>query len=51
MQLDILTYSHLEKKVTSYIASLESRQEFLPHLGRHINKAVPDGLRLKNNVC
>ena len=37
--------------MTSYIASIKSQQEFLPLLGRHIDKAVPDGLHLKNNVC
>lgn len=37
-------------KVTSYIASLESRQEFLPPIGRVIYKSLIDPLHMNNNT-
>ena len=38
-------------KITKFIASQKSRQEFEPVIGELINRAQVDPLHLKNNVC
>lgn len=37
-------------KVTQHIASLKSRQEFKPFLGKYINNAMPDPLHVSNKA-
>ena len=38
-------------KITSFIAEKKSRQEFIPRIGKLINKAHVEPLHLKNNAC
>ena len=37
--------------VTTFIKFLKSRQEFVPLVGKYIDKALAEPLHLKNNVC
>lgn len=46
-----LTVVTKRSKVTSYIASIKSRQEFVPLLGDVIDRAHVEPLHLKNNAC
>ena len=40
------------QKLTQYIASLKSRQEFEPLVGKSVVRAKPEPLHLKNNcIC
>lgn len=39
------------KELTSFIASLKSRQEFIPSIGKYLDKARCEPLHLKNNVA
>ena len=41
----------LRNKITTYIKSLNSRQEFLPRVGVYVDKALAEPLHIKNNVC
>ena len=38
-------------KITAFIAGCKSRQEFVPPIGRLIDKAHADPLHVKNNAC
>ncbi|CAB3986397.1 Hypothetical predicted protein [Paramuricea clavata] len=38
-------------KITSLIAQMQSRQEFVPRIGRFIDRAHVELLHLKNNLC
>lgn len=46
-----LAESTKRTKITSFIASQKSRQEFVPLVGKLIDKAHVDPLHLKNNAC
>jgi len=46
-----LAASTKRSRVTTYISSLKSRQEFVPLVGKLIDKAHADPLHLKNNAC
>ena len=46
-----ITSSTFRTNVTTYIRSLGSRQEFVPLVGKYVDKARAEPLHLKNNVC
>ena len=41
----------MRNNITSFIRTLQSRQEFVPPLGKYINAGKAEPLHLKNNVC
>ena len=41
----------MRNNITSFIRTLESRQEFVPPFGKYINAGKAEPLHLKNNVC
>ena len=46
-----IAHSTFRSYVTTYIKELGSRQEFVPPVGKYIDKAKAEPLHLKNNVC
>ena len=46
-----ITASTFRTNTTTYIRSLKSRQEFVPLVGKYIDKAKAEPLHIKNNVC
>ena len=46
-----VTEATKRNNITQYIASCKSRQEFVPFLGKLIDRAHVDPLHIKNNAC
>ena len=46
-----ITASTFRTNTTTYIRTLKSRQEFVPLVGKYIDKAKAEPLHIKNNVC
>ena len=51
LSLKCLKKETIRNHIRSFMRTLESRQEFVPPLGKYVNAGKAEPLHLKNNVC